>query len=111
PMDWAALSRLTFEPVDVARFPAIRLAYEVIRRIESGDTGAGAVLNAANEAAVAAFLERRVRFGRIPELVEQALAAVDAGPIETLDDVLEADAAARRFVNEALADALVGRDF
>jgi len=107
PMDWQALSRLTFEPADPERFPALRLAYRVIDQISRGNTSGGAVLNAANEEAVAAFLERRIRFGRIAELAERALDAIDAHPVATLDDVLAADAEGRRFVNEALTDALV----
>ncbi|NBC10445.1 MAG: 1-deoxy-D-xylulose-5-phosphate reductoisomerase [Planctomycetes bacterium] len=97
-MDWAALSRLNFQPPDFARFPALKLAYEVI---EAGGT-AGAVLNAANEAAVAAFLERRIRFGRIVELAAEALSAVPARPIDCLDTVLQADKQARAFVAERI---------
>jgi 1-deoxy-D-xylulose-5-phosphate reductoisomerase len=106
-MDWSTLSKLTFEPPDPERFPALRLAYRVIEMMRNGGQTAGAVLNAANEAAVAAFLEHRIRFGRIVELVERALETIDPSPIASLDDVLEADAAARRFVVEELTNALV----
>lgn len=99
-MDWSKLRGLRFEPVDFSRFKAPGLAYEVI---EAGGT-AGAVLNAANEAAVKAFLERRIAFGRIVELAEQALAKVPARPLDSLDAVLEADQQARRFVAERLAE-------
>ncbi len=97
-MDWAGAARLELEPVDHDRFGALRLAWRVI---EAGGN-AGAVFNAANEAAVAAFLERRIPFGMITELVEQALSVVAPGPIETLEDVRRADEAARAEVNEAI---------
>ncbi|MHC4996194.1 MAG: 1-deoxy-D-xylulose-5-phosphate reductoisomerase [Planctomycetota bacterium] len=66
PLDWTTLGRLDFHQPDHERFPALGLAYRVI---EAGGT-AGAILNAANEQAVAAFLEHRIRFGRIVELVD-----------------------------------------
>ena len=97
-IDWTKLSRLEFSPPDAARFPAIPLAYRVIR---DGGT-AGATLNAANEAAVAAFLEHRIPFGRIVELVSAALDALPAAPVAGLDDVLAADAAARAFVAQKI---------
>jgi 1-deoxy-D-xylulose-5-phosphate reductoisomerase len=93
PMDWSALSRLDFEPPDFDRFPALGLAYDVI---EAGGTS-GAVFNAANETAVAAFLDGRIRFGRIVELAAEALAAIRVRPLQSLDDVLAADAEARAF--------------
>lgn len=95
-LDLGSLSRLDFETPDPERFPAIRLA---IRAIESGGT-TGAVLNAANEVAVDAFLKRRVPFGSIPTLVEAAIDSIPAAPVRTLDDVMEADRAARRFVGD-----------
>ena len=67
--------------------------------IEVGQT-AGAVLNAANEAAVAAFLNGRIRFGRIIELVEAALGAIELAPATSLEAVLAADGAAREFVED-----------
>ncbi|MEX0885403.1 MAG: 1-deoxy-D-xylulose-5-phosphate reductoisomerase [Phycisphaeraceae bacterium] len=97
-MDWSRLSQLNFHAPDAERFPALRLAYDVIRR---GGT-AGAVLNAANEAAVAAFLERRIRFGRISELAAEALGRVPIAAADSLDGVLEADRAARAFVAQQL---------
>lgn len=97
-MDWTRLAKLTFEPPDRDKFPALKLAYEVI---EAGGT-AGAVFNAANEAAVQAFLERRIRFGRIVELVGEALAAIDVRPVDSLETVLDADRRAREFVEGRL---------
>lgn len=105
-LDWGKLRRLDFEPPDAERFPALRLAYDCIRAGTSGGASgggtAGAVLNAANEAAVQAFLERRIGFGRIVELVAEAMAAIPAGPIESLDDVFRADAQARTWVRAAI---------
>jgi len=105
PMDWAALSRLTFEPPDPDRFPALRLAYRVI---EAGGT-AGAVFNAANEAAVAAFLDRKIPLGELSRLSAAALDALGHGPIGSIDDVLAADRAARAWVDEAVGQVPAGR--
>jgi 1-deoxy-D-xylulose-5-phosphate reductoisomerase len=93
-LEWSELRRMDFEPVDHERFPALRLAYEVIKR---GGTS-GAILNAANEAAVAAFLARQIPFGRITELVSQSLTAIPTTSVRDLGDVLEADRRARDFV-------------
>ncbi len=95
-MDWSRLAQLNFQPPDAERFPALRLAYDVIR---AGGT-AGAVFNAANEAAVEAFLERRIRFGRISELVAEALHSIDTHPADSLEAILDADRRARAFVAE-----------
>lgn len=97
-LDLAALHRLEFEAVDRARFPALDLAYEAIRRGGS----AGAILNAANEAAVEAFLAGRIPFGRVTELVREALEQVRIVAVSTLDGVMRADAEARAFVHAAL---------
>ncbi len=93
-LDWSKLRRLDFEPPDHDRFRSLKLAYEVI---EAGGT-AGAVFNAANEAAVAAFLDRKIRFGRIVELVAEALSAIEPRPVESLETVMAADHEARQFV-------------
>jgi len=98
-LDWSKLRQLDFEPPDFDKFPAIELAYKVI---DAGGT-AGAVFNAANEAAVAAFLERRIRFGRIVELVAEALVAIESEPSECLEVVLEADRRTRQFVTDRIA--------
>lgn len=95
-MDWTTLSEFTFERPDPEKFPALRLAYDVIR---TGKT-AGAVFNAANEQAVAAFLEEKICFGRIAELVDDALQAADLPEPDSLETVLAADQNARRRVQE-----------
>ena len=93
-MDWSQMATLGFEQPDYEKFPALRLAYDVI---DAGGT-AGAVFNAANEAAVEAFLNRKVRFGRIAELVTETLSLVPTKPLTELEDALQADTAARRCV-------------
>jgi 1-deoxy-D-xylulose-5-phosphate reductoisomerase len=93
-LDWSALSCLDFEAVDEARFPAAMLGHRAIRE---GGT-AGAVLNAANEAAVSAFLEGQIGFTRIAELVEGAMDRVPAERVSSLGAVLEADRRAREVV-------------
>jgi 1-deoxy-D-xylulose-5-phosphate reductoisomerase len=101
-MDWSKLSELTFEPPDRERFPALGLGYKVI---ELGGT-AGAVLNGANEAAVAAFLDRRVSFARISELAAAAVEAIPPRPADSLDAVLDADRAGRDFVQQRVEAAV-----
>lgn len=95
-MNWFELRKMDFEPVDHERFGSIQLAYEAIER---GGTS-GAIFNAANEAAVDAFLEKQIPFGRITELVRDALDDIPVQPVARVDDIHEADAAARRFVRE-----------
>jgi 1-deoxy-D-xylulose-5-phosphate reductoisomerase len=90
-LDLAAVGRLTFEPPDERRFPALRVAREAL--IRGG--GAPTVLNAANETAVHAFLEGRIGFLDIVETVESTLTAVPADNLESLEDVYNYDQAAR----------------
>ncbi len=95
------MARLEFEEPDLQRFPALGLAYDALR---AGGT-AGAILNAANETAVEAFLAEDgpgLAFGRISELTRDAMEALGATPIRSLEDVMHADAAARRFVRDQL---------
>ncbi len=91
PLDLTALANLTFYPPDRNAFPCLSIAYSAIRR----GGNACAVLNGANEAAVAAFLRGEIPFGRIPELVSHALDTVPHAPIITIEDVIAADQAAR----------------
>ena len=90
-LDLFGIGALTFEQPDFERFPALRLAYDALR---SGGT-VPTILNAANEAAVAAFLEGRLPFLRISEVIEETLQAIPGTPIGTLEDVLAADRLAR----------------
>jgi 1-deoxy-D-xylulose-5-phosphate reductoisomerase len=91
-LDLAAVKNLSFEKPDAARFPCLSLAYEALR---TGGT-APAALNAANEVAVAAFLERRLPFMGIARVIEQTLSLVPVGAADDLEAVLAADADARR---------------
>ncbi len=91
--------RLEFEAPDTDAFPCLRLAWEAMA---AGGTAA-AVLNAANEVAVSAFLQGRIGFLSIPALVEDALAALPAAPAESLEALLAADAQARRLTERNLA--------
>jgi 1-deoxy-D-xylulose-5-phosphate reductoisomerase len=90
PMEWTART-MTFEQPDPERFPALGLAAEALRR---GGT-APAVLSAANEVAVARFIERAIRFPEIVDTVSEVLRRHEPRPAETLDAVLGADAWAR----------------
>ena len=98
PFDPVRVSPLTFEPVDVARFPALKLG------IEAGKRGgaAPAVYNAANEQAVALFLAGRIRFGDIPRAISSALDKLGDLAGGTREELLEADAAGRRHVMELI---------
>jgi len=99
PLDFATLGSLQFERVDLVRFPCVRLATEAIRR---GGT-APAILNAANEIAVEAFLGGRLDFPGIPRLIESVLGESGTEPLRSLDQVYAADVEARalaaRFVS------------
>jgi 1-deoxy-D-xylulose-5-phosphate reductoisomerase len=92
-LDLAVIGQLDFEPPDHERFPGVELARAAAR---AGGT-APALLNAANEVAVQAFLDRRLNFTGITAVIDQVLQHVEACPVRTLEDVLEADATARRF--------------
>ena len=100
-LDLLAQGRLEFEPPDLEVFPCLRLAFCALA---AGGT-APAVLNAANEIAVSAFLEGRVGFLRIPALVEDALAALPSIPATSLDVLRAADGQARQHVERAIAQA------
>ncbi|HVL36444.1 MAG TPA: 1-deoxy-D-xylulose-5-phosphate reductoisomerase [Burkholderiales bacterium] len=91
PLDLAALRNLSFESPDEQRFPCLRLAYDALA---AGGT-APAVLNAANEVAVEAFLAGRLPFTAIAPVIEHTLQSAAAGGAGSLAEILEADAAAR----------------
>src|SRR5437867_2517296 len=97
-LDLARVGKLEFEAVDRERFPCLGLAY---RALERGGA-APAVLNAANEVAVAAFLEGKLRFTSIALLIEKTLDRCPDGPARSLEDFMEADAQARRIAEELL---------
>ena len=98
-LDLARVGQLTFFEPDPARFPCLRLARHAL---EQGGA-APVVLNAANEIAVAAFLDRRIAFTDIPELIEDALVDVPAGELESIEACVAIDAETRRRVERAVA--------
>ena len=98
-LDFARLATLEFQPPDFARFPALRLAFAALA---AGGT-APAILNAANEVAVQAFLDRRIRFTAIPAVVERTLEQVAGRAAATLATILDDDARARAAAGERVA--------
>ena len=100
-LDLAQLGRLTFEPPDPLRFPALRLA----RLALTSGGGAPTVLNAANEVAVAAFLDRRIGFLDIARTVERTLDALPARGVASIEDVVATDQEARKVAGSFLGKA------
>ena len=90
-MDFTKPLTMTFEPPDLERFPALRIA----RQAMQCGGAAGSIFNAANEVAVQAFIEGRLTFDRIPAIVEETLNLLGPLPANTLDDILHADTLAR----------------
>jgi 1-deoxy-D-xylulose-5-phosphate reductoisomerase len=98
-LDWTKLRRLDFEKASTRRFPCLRLAREAMKK-------GGALpcaLNAADEIAVEAFLERRLPFLGIPEVIERVLSRTPRRSFESIEEVLAADAEARRVAREEVA--------
>ena len=94
------LRHLDFCPPDLKKFPCLRLAYEAA---EAGGAKTAA-LNAADEVAVAAFLEGHLAFDQIPRVIEDVLAGTDSGKPESIARVLEADAKARRLAQQRVTE-------
>jgi 1-deoxy-D-xylulose-5-phosphate reductoisomerase len=90
-LDFASLAHMTFEVPDHARFPGLPLAWEVL----NGPVGSTAVLNAANEVAVAAFLNRQIRFDQIHHVIHATLDAVAVSDVSDIEGLLALDARAR----------------
>jgi 1-deoxy-D-xylulose-5-phosphate reductoisomerase len=90
-IDWTDLGRLDFEAPDLEAFPCLGLAYEAGRAGEL----APATLNGANEVAVAAFLEGRIRWTAIPDVLNEVLARHDGGSADSVDAVIDADRRSR----------------
>lgn len=97
-LDWTALKKLDFESVSLKKFPCLRLAWEAM---EIGGA-APCALNAADEESVAAFLEGRLAFTGIAEVIERVLERMPRVAFRTIDDVLAADQEARRMAREEL---------
>lgn len=98
-LDLVACGRFDFAEPDLEAFPCLSLAYDALRRGGS----APAVLNAANEVAVAAFLDQKIEFLAIPEVIRQTLAEISDIPLTDLDSVLDVDLRARKFA-QSLVD-------
>lgn len=103
PLDLVSIGRLDFEAPDPVRFPALRLAREAL---EAGGARP-AILNAANEVAVAAFLERRIGFLEIAAIVEDTLNRYDPAAPDNVEAVLVVDAEARRLADARVKDCVV----
>ncbi len=91
-LDWPKLTRLDFESVPAKKFPCLSLAKHALR--EGGPLPCA--LNAADEIAVAAFLDNKLKFTGIAEVIEKVLEKMPRTPTRTIADVLQADAEARR---------------
>lgn len=98
-LDLADIGKLTFEQPDPVRFPPLRLARDVLK----AGGGAPNVLNAANEVAVAAFLEERIGFADIASIVEATLDVMPVTPLDSLETVFKVDDEARRRADELIA--------
>jgi 1-deoxy-D-xylulose-5-phosphate reductoisomerase len=103
PLNLFRTGTLTFEEPNFSRFPALGLAYQVLR--EGGS--APAVLNAANEIAVAAFLDNRLPFNRITEVISAVLDRISTAPVTNLSEIMESDRRGREAAREIVSGALV----
>jgi 1-deoxy-D-xylulose-5-phosphate reductoisomerase len=99
-LDLARIGTLSFESPDLEKFPALRVARHAM---EAGGASP-IVLNAANEEAVAAFLDRRIGFLAIVELVEEALARIDAAKPQSIADVIDIDRRTRALANDLMSE-------
>ncbi|MGH7303451.1 MAG: 1-deoxy-D-xylulose-5-phosphate reductoisomerase [Candidatus Rokuibacteriota bacterium] len=104
-LDLVRAGPLTFYEPDVDKFPCLRLARQALE----GSSSAPVVLNAANEIAVAAFLDRRIGFPEIPQLIERALAAQAPGDLRSIEACVAVDTEARRRVREWVDARAAGR--
>ena len=90
------LRHLDFCPPDMVKFPCLRLAYESLAYEAAGTGGAKTIaLNAADEVAVAAFLEEQIGFDEIPRIIEETMSATSTGHLESIQKVLVLDTEAR----------------
>lgn len=100
-LDLARVGQLNFQELDLDKFPCPGLA----RRALAQGGSAPAVLNAANEVLVAAFLDGRIQFGQIPELIAEALERHESGPLSSIEECLVIDQDTRRWTEEAVGHA------
>ena len=99
-LDLFSVGALSFERPDAERFPCLGLAYRALKLGGSGP----AILNAANEVAVAAFLDRKISFNAIPAIIAAVLDTLPVTAVDTLADALAADAQARGFAEQVIAE-------
>jgi 1-deoxy-D-xylulose-5-phosphate reductoisomerase len=95
---WDCVRQLNFEPPDLQKFPLLKSAYQAL---EAGG-GAGCILNAADEMAVEAFLDARIAFPAIPEVVAATMERIPLRPVHSIHEVLELDREARRVAREMI---------
>ena len=95
-LDFMLNNQLSFELPSYDRFPCLRLAYEALQAKGT----APAILNAANEVAVEAFLTGDISFTAIPKLIEKTLTNSDVVAVDSIDTVLQADAATRKMATQ-----------
>ena len=96
PLDIFSVANFEFEKPDLQRFVCLRLAYEAMQQGGTATT----ILNAANEVAVDAFLNEKIGFLQIPEIIESALTNVSSGQADSLENVLNADRDTRLYIKE-----------
>lgn len=99
PLDLCQLGGLTFSEPDENRFPCLRIAYEAF----AAGGSVPAVMNAANEIAVEAFLNRKISFLGIPRLIEEVVSLHQSFDVTTIDQVLHADLWSRKQAQELIA--------
>ncbi|HIS57443.1 MAG: 1-deoxy-D-xylulose-5-phosphate reductoisomerase [Lachnospiraceae bacterium] len=99
-LDFAALSKITFEAPDMVNFPGLRLAYEVGRKGGSAPT----VFNAANEMAVGLFLDRKIGYLDITDIIEKAVEEIPFKEQPTLNEILETEQATYEFIKGRWSD-------
>ena len=99
PIDLIQIAQLTFVAPDLQRFPCLKLAYDALHAGGS----APAVLNAANEVAVQAFLDRRIGFRAIDTLISRVLEKMPTSPVNDIDAVFDVDRRARELANSFIS--------
>jgi len=99
-LDFLAAKAMTFETPDLERFPCLTLSYSALAE---GGT-APAILNAANEVAVSAFLQKKLRFTQIPQMIEHCLSSIEINAADELDQILADDQLARQTATQWLSE-------
>ncbi len=97
-LDLGQIGKLTFFPPDTEKFPCLQLAYDAL----AGGEGLPATLNAANEVAVHAFLNKHIAFLDISKVIQETMLAYQTAPLRSIEEVLEVDQWARRTAEEIM---------